>query len=219
MENQLCRRYCRVRGPAGPLAQRLEQGTHNPLVVGSNPTGPSSASSIGPRSLLAAVRGHGCALLLSLRLRLLFLAFCLGGIVQIGLQLLHRLVAGSGDIGGDAGLGTAEFEGVRMITRRLARSVNRDALVVHVVLETAGMAPAVSARAKPPRGASRSTVPMAKACFMRSVLFRGFVLPRSARGRRRPASRGRRKNRRRPLVDRVRESSRSHFRFGFRSFF
>jgi hypothetical protein len=25
----------------GPVAQRLEQGTHNPLVVGSNPTGPS----------------------------------------------------------------------------------------------------------------------------------------------------------------------------------
>ena len=26
----------------GPLAQRLEQGTHNPLVVGSNPTGPTN---------------------------------------------------------------------------------------------------------------------------------------------------------------------------------
>ena len=26
---------------AGPVAQRLEQWTHNPLVVGSNPTGPS----------------------------------------------------------------------------------------------------------------------------------------------------------------------------------
>ena len=26
----------------GPVAQRLEQGTHNPLVVGSNPTGPTS---------------------------------------------------------------------------------------------------------------------------------------------------------------------------------
>jgi hypothetical protein len=26
---------------SGPLAQRLEQGTHNPLVVGSNPTGPT----------------------------------------------------------------------------------------------------------------------------------------------------------------------------------
>ena len=25
----------------GPVAQRLEQGTHNPLVVGSNPTGPT----------------------------------------------------------------------------------------------------------------------------------------------------------------------------------
>ena len=27
--------------PSGPVAQRLEQGTHNPLVVGSNPTGPT----------------------------------------------------------------------------------------------------------------------------------------------------------------------------------
>lgn len=26
----------------GPLAQRLEQGTHNPLAVGSNPTRPTS---------------------------------------------------------------------------------------------------------------------------------------------------------------------------------
>src|SRR5205807_822329 len=26
----------------GPLAQRLEQRTHNPLVVGSNPTGPTT---------------------------------------------------------------------------------------------------------------------------------------------------------------------------------
>lgn len=25
----------------GPVAQRLEQWTHNPLVVGSNPTGPN----------------------------------------------------------------------------------------------------------------------------------------------------------------------------------
>ena len=29
------------RRPAGPLAQRLEQRTHNPSVVGSNPTGPT----------------------------------------------------------------------------------------------------------------------------------------------------------------------------------
>ncbi len=27
--------------PYGPVAQRLVQGTHNPLVVGSNPTGPN----------------------------------------------------------------------------------------------------------------------------------------------------------------------------------
>ena len=28
--------------PSGPVAQRLEQGTHNPLVGGSNPSGPTS---------------------------------------------------------------------------------------------------------------------------------------------------------------------------------
>ena len=28
-------------GKQGAVAQRLEQGTHNPLVVGSNPTGPT----------------------------------------------------------------------------------------------------------------------------------------------------------------------------------
>ncbi len=27
---------------AGPVAQRLEQGTHNPLVGGSNPSGPTT---------------------------------------------------------------------------------------------------------------------------------------------------------------------------------
>ncbi len=27
---------------SGPVAQRLEQWTHNPLVVGSNPTGPTT---------------------------------------------------------------------------------------------------------------------------------------------------------------------------------
>ena len=31
---------------AGPVAQRLEQWTHNPLVVGSNPTGPSLILSV-----------------------------------------------------------------------------------------------------------------------------------------------------------------------------
>ncbi len=30
--------------PSGPVAQRLEQGTHNPLVRGSNPCGPTKAS-------------------------------------------------------------------------------------------------------------------------------------------------------------------------------
>ncbi len=32
----------------GPVAQRLEQGTHNPLVVGSNPTGPTSLTLCKP---------------------------------------------------------------------------------------------------------------------------------------------------------------------------
>ena len=31
----------------GPVAQRLEQGTHNPLVPGSNPGGPSPESFLG----------------------------------------------------------------------------------------------------------------------------------------------------------------------------
>ena len=29
---------------SGPVAQRLEQGTHNPLVVGSNPSGPTNST-------------------------------------------------------------------------------------------------------------------------------------------------------------------------------
>ncbi len=35
---------CFVVNNLGPVAQRLEQGTHNPLVVGSNPTGPTILS-------------------------------------------------------------------------------------------------------------------------------------------------------------------------------
>jgi hypothetical protein len=35
----------------GPVAQRLEQGTHNPLVPGSNPGGPSSESFQGRYAL------------------------------------------------------------------------------------------------------------------------------------------------------------------------
>ena len=31
---------------SGPIAQRLEQGTHNPLVPGSNPGGPSLRTDI-----------------------------------------------------------------------------------------------------------------------------------------------------------------------------
>ena len=34
---------------SGPVAQRLEQGTHNPLVLGSNPSGPTTYSSCLPR--------------------------------------------------------------------------------------------------------------------------------------------------------------------------
>ena len=49
-EKWLDRRVEMFDGPAfkkiikGPVAQRLEQGTHNPLVVGSNPTGPTLKS-------------------------------------------------------------------------------------------------------------------------------------------------------------------------------
>ena len=32
----------------GSIAQRLEQGTHNPLVPGSNPGGPTALSSYSP---------------------------------------------------------------------------------------------------------------------------------------------------------------------------
>jgi hypothetical protein len=33
----------RTLAPVGPVAQRLEQRTHNPLVLGSNPSGPTNA--------------------------------------------------------------------------------------------------------------------------------------------------------------------------------
>src|SRR5215472_6104156 len=35
---------------AGPVAQRLEQRTHNPLVVGSNPTGPTNPEIVRRRA-------------------------------------------------------------------------------------------------------------------------------------------------------------------------
>ena len=44
-----------VRG--GPVAQRLEQQTHNLLVVGSNPTGPTTQSFIFPS--MKIVDGYG----------------------------------------------------------------------------------------------------------------------------------------------------------------
>ena len=44
---------CRL-SPLGPLAQRLEQWTHNPLVPGSNPGGPTSFLFSLPR-----LRGRG----------------------------------------------------------------------------------------------------------------------------------------------------------------
>lgn len=46
----------------GPVAQRLEQGTHNPLVVGSNPTGPTilkSLSTIGKGFFMPGTLGEG----------------------------------------------------------------------------------------------------------------------------------------------------------------
>ncbi len=47
----------------GPVAQRLEQGTHNPLVVGSNPTGPTRSirdcgDSLRPVKPPRAIIGH-----------------------------------------------------------------------------------------------------------------------------------------------------------------
>ena len=45
--------------PVGPLAQWLEQRTHNPSVVGSNPTGPMSASDLHDSSLSHSVDTQG----------------------------------------------------------------------------------------------------------------------------------------------------------------
>ena len=41
----------------GPIAQRLEQGTHNPLVGGSNPSGPTNLASPLRRGVLTVQRG------------------------------------------------------------------------------------------------------------------------------------------------------------------
>src|SRR5271166_893202 len=43
---------------AGPVAQRLEQGTHNPLVGGSNPSGPTTTIAWSSRSLFARKGGR-----------------------------------------------------------------------------------------------------------------------------------------------------------------
>src|SRR4051812_12338202 len=43
--------HCRRRAQFGPVAQRLEQGTHNPLVGGSNPSGPTKLLCIYPGTL------------------------------------------------------------------------------------------------------------------------------------------------------------------------
>ena len=40
----------------GPIAQRLEQGTHNPLVGGSNPPGPKFLIKAGPRRIANLVK-------------------------------------------------------------------------------------------------------------------------------------------------------------------
>src|SRR5947209_20391221 len=37
-------------GQSGPVAQRLEQWTHNPLVQGSNPCGPTNQCHVPPQS-------------------------------------------------------------------------------------------------------------------------------------------------------------------------
>ncbi len=49
---KIAQRFCSVviTYENGPIAQRLEQGTHNPLVPGSNPGGPTN------------IRDFGCAI-------------------------------------------------------------------------------------------------------------------------------------------------------------
>ena len=66
----------------GPVAQRLEQGTHNPLVVGSNPTGPTilkSLSSMGKGFFVTGFIGEGYfdELLTHLFWKAIFLIKCL----------------------------------------------------------------------------------------------------------------------------------------------
>jgi hypothetical protein len=44
-------KFCKIHPlTSGPIAQRLEQRTHNPLVVGSNPTGPTDVHVFAPVS-------------------------------------------------------------------------------------------------------------------------------------------------------------------------
>jgi hypothetical protein len=50
---KVCPRFlhcAKLRLDAGPVAQRLEQQTHNLLVVGSNPTGPTNCNYAGQAS-------------------------------------------------------------------------------------------------------------------------------------------------------------------------
>ncbi len=54
LQGNACRTLQSVKGA---VAQWLEQGTHNPLVVGSNPTGPTFYSSFG--SYVARDGCHG----------------------------------------------------------------------------------------------------------------------------------------------------------------
>src|SRR5712664_3062890 len=44
--------------PNGPVAQRLEQRTHNPLVVGSNPTGPTTSPRSNPETWVTECTGY-----------------------------------------------------------------------------------------------------------------------------------------------------------------
>ena len=55
---------------AGPVAQRLEQQTHNLLVPGSNPGGPTKASHRIRAQVPGCARDFGCGLPPSLALRL-----------------------------------------------------------------------------------------------------------------------------------------------------
>ena len=43
----------------GPVAQRLEQGTHNPLVAGSNPAGPTNFDDLTIKDIKLIIEENG----------------------------------------------------------------------------------------------------------------------------------------------------------------